>query len=426
MKKVLGFIGSMTFALILFGLLLAGCVAGSLIPQGDTLHQYVALYGERRAGLVMALSMDDVFHSWWFLGITAFLCLNLLLCSGRRLPAQLRIWKSMHDAKTIADGSFPYEETLHGDPKGLFQRLRAVSAGTLEDGTVAAARDRIGMWGAMVTHLGVLILILGFSLGQAAKVEYTVYGLPGDTKPIGDTSYLLTINDFQVDLREDDTVTQYTADITVRNASEGSSESAIVSVNHPADLYGFRIYQNSTGWASDVHILENGEPLQDVTLCAGDYVKVADKEDLVISLTAFYPDYVLDPSKGPLSLSSKMNNPAYLYTVYYQGQVLGMNALLQDEELTIDEYTVTFDHPQNYTLLQIKRDPFTPLALLGALILMAGLILSLYLQPAYFLAIPKEDGSFLIKARSPKGGRLFGEQFEKAVAEYHKDKKGER
>ena len=51
----------------------------------------------------------------------------------------------------------------------------------------------------------------------------------------------------------------------------------------------------------------------------------------------------MTPGAGPGTASSEIRNPAYLYSVYYMNRMLGMNALLQEEELTIDEYTVTFD-----------------------------------------------------------------------------------
>ena len=57
-----------------------------------------------------------------------------------------------------------------------------------------------------------------------------------------------------------------------------------------------------------------------------------------------------------------------------------MNVLRAGEKLTIDEYTVLFEHPQNYTLLQIKRDMFTPVALAGGLVVMAGLFISFYVR----------------------------------------------
>ena len=189
------------------------------------------------------------------------------------------------------------------------------------------------------------------------------------------------------------------------------SQSATVSVNHPAALYGMKFYQNSTGWAAKVAIEKDGEPLQDAVVCAGEYLRVEDKPDLVVYFSAFYPDYVMTPGAGPSTATGALNNPAYLYQVYYQDRILGMNVLMAGEELTIDEYTVTFSEPQSYTLIQIKRDRFTWLALIGGLTTMLGLLLAFYLQPTRVWAIREPDGTWTAHGQSPKGGALFRERF---------------
>ena len=140
--------------------------------------------------------------------------------------------------------------------------------------------------------------------------------------------------------------TGYTADITVTEQDTGRSEDARISVNNPAKRFGWTFYQNSTGYASRVRVLKDGKDLQEEILCVGESLAVADKPDLIIHFQAFYPDYVMADS-GPATRSGQMNHPAWLYLVAYQGQVLGMNALMEGEELTIDEYTVLFDQPRN-------------------------------------------------------------------------------
>ena len=339
-KRFLRFISSMKFAVILLGVLAVVCCIGSFVTQNQTYVWYSARYGERTAALIIALRLDDVFHSWYFILISGFLCVNLLLCNVLRLPAIIR--------RTKGGTSF---------------------------------RERLGYWGAWITHVGVLLLILGYSLGQMTYKEYAVYGVPGQSMEIGDTGLVVTINDFRIGLRQDDTVEQYTSDITVYDIASGSEgKKASVSVNNPADLFGYRFYQNSTGWAADVTVLKDGSPLQKNTVCAGDYIAVSDKPDLAVYLNAYYPDYAMVPGKGPSSLSGRINNPAYLYSVYFRGQILGMNVLMQDEVLTIDEYSVRFSDPQSYTLLQIKRDPFTPVALAGGLVILTGLVISFYVR----------------------------------------------
>ena len=420
-KKIWKFISSMRFAIALLVVLAIACSVGSLVTQGQTYAWYAQRYSERTAALIVALHLDDAFHSWWFLVINAFLCVNLLLCNVLRLPQLVRRSQAEADPQRALQVEGTVSAEGIADPAPAFARLRMpkpVSTATT-DGKPAlfSSKNRIGLWGAWVCHLGILLLILGFGLGQMTQHQYTVYGVPGQSRPIGDTELVLNIDDFRIGLREDDTVEQYTADITVYNVSGSgeSSRSATISVNHPATLYGMKFYQNSTGWAAKAKVTENGEPLQEEIVCAGEHFAIQDKPDLVVALSAFYPDYVMVPGVGPSTATGQLNNPAYLYTVYYQGEFLGMNALMEGEELTIDEYTVTFSDPQSYTLIQIKEDHFTWLALVGGLVTMLGLFLAFYLQPTKVWAIQAEGGTWTVFGQNRKGGALFREQFAKAT-----------
>ena len=78
MKKIGRFLSSMPFAIGLLVLLAAACALSSTIPQGQSYETDAAQYGERTAGLILALRLDDAFHSLWFIGLSAVLCMNLL------------------------------------------------------------------------------------------------------------------------------------------------------------------------------------------------------------------------------------------------------------------------------------------------------------------------------------------------------------
>ena len=93
-KKVWKYLSSMQFAVILLLFLIAACAAGSFVTQGREAAWYTAAYGQRRGGLILSLHLDDVFHSLWFIALSAVLCLNLLLCSIVRLPSLLRLTKA--------------------------------------------------------------------------------------------------------------------------------------------------------------------------------------------------------------------------------------------------------------------------------------------------------------------------------------------
>ncbi len=421
LKRVWKFISSMKFAILLLAVLSLACAAGSFVTQGQTYEWYARQTSERTAALILALGLDDAFHSAWFLVITGFLCLNLLLCNVLRLPPLIRRTAAAGAPPRTLNAPFDARVDALSDPESLFGKLRmpAPKRSTDDMGreVLFASKHRAGLWGAWVCHLGILLLILGFALGQATREQYTVYGVPGDVRPIGDTGYMLVIDDFRIGLRADDTVEQYTADITVydMNADGAPSRSATISVNNPATLYGMKFFQNSTGWAATVRVLKSGEEIQREVVCAGDYLTVKDNADLVVCLNAFYPDYVFTPGVGPSTASGKLDNPAYLYSVYYQERMLGMNALMEGEELTIDDYTVTFSDPQSYTLIQVKRDRFTWLALAGGLIVLAGLALALYAPTARVWAIRDANGAWTAFGACPKGGALFRERFQRAA-----------
>ena len=392
-KKIGRFLSSMPFAIALLVLLAAACAFSSTVTQGQSYEYYNAQYGERTAGLILALRLDDAFHSWWFIGLSAALCLNLLCCNLIRLPLRSRAFANPESFISSGSG---VTEACGSEPEKLLKALGMPDAKEMKtaDGRriLFSVRNRPGLWGAWVCHLGILLLILGFALGQMTGKQFTVYGLPGQTKPLGDTGLLVTVNDFQAEVREDGSAEQFTADLIAEDPAADTRESASVSVNAPASMYGYKFFQNSYGWGADIRITKDGQPLQTEAVCAGDFLAVKDKPELVIYFQAFYPDYVLIEGSGPSSQSMLPKNPAYLYRVYYQNQLLGMNALQGNEELTIDEYTVVFENPRYYTLLAVKRDHFTWLVLIGGIITLAGLVLAFYLRPTAVFAAEEEDG----------------------------------
>ena len=412
MKKIGKFLSSMPFAIILLVLLAAACALSSTVSQGQTYEYYAAQYGERTAGFILALQLDDAFHSWWFIGLSAFLCLNLLCCNLIRLPSLVKRAVGFSSPDGMTAGATA-EAAGDGDPHKLFAALHMPQE--REKGEMLfSAGHRAGIWGAWICHLGILLLILGFALGQMTMKQYTVYALPGQTKEMGDSGLWVTVEDLLISREESGSILQYTSVLTVADPAKNTAESGRAAVNAPANLYGYKFFQNSVGWGADVRVLKNGVELQKEQLCVGEFFAVVDKPELVVYFPAFYPDYSAEVKVSDPSAAVK--DPAYVYQVYYQGQILGMNALRAGEKLTIDEYTVLFERPRNYTLLAVKCDGFTWLVLLGGLVTLAGLVLAFWLQPRTVCAVREENG-WHIYGRCRKGGVLFRNEFLKAAAE---------
>lgn len=409
-KKTLSFLFSMKVALVILGLFVLVCIAGSIIPQGEIAAVYENSY-PGWSGLILGMGLDDVFHSWWFILLTVLLCGNLLGCNLLHISPILTKMKAK--TRPVPGGEEPL--VFSGDPDKLLGELGFRKWEPLEAGRYAI-RNRIGFWGAWLTHLGILIIIVGFALGQMFTVNYAVYGVPGEEKPVGDTGLTLTIDDFSIELRPDDTVEQYTASLTLTNPSTGERWSGQTSVNHPWDAGGLRFYQNSTGWAADMTIYKGDVLLQEEILCAGEYRQVQDRPELIVMLRAFYPDYVQDGEGMPASASGNLVNPGYLYMLYYNGELLGMNVLGADEKITVSDYTILFSNPRSYTLIQIRHDPFTWLAGIGGVILLAALFVAFYLRTEEIWLVP-EEGCYRVYGRSRKGGMIYREKLAQKIEE---------
>jgi|GEM_PF-273799 len=414
MKKLVRFLFSMRFAIFILLVLVAACIAGSVLPQGYDLSYYTQSYPEWAAGAVLLFGLDDVFHAPWFVALVVLLCVNLLGCSLVRFPSLLRQSRWTFDAARAEElrRGMQAAGTYNGEARELFRRLgfRKITEAAGADGRtyLFADRHKAGLWGAWVTHLGMLLVIAGFGFGQIAGEEYTVYGVPGQTLAIGDTAYEVTIDDFRTDYREGGTVDQYTATLTVTDTASNRTVDGTASVNAPLSAFGLKFYQNSTGWAADVKVFdEDGTVLEEGVLCAGECLDLTSVPGVTVCLASLYPDYTEDEAGQPSTASNVLNNPAYLYRLYYQGQILGMNVLTGSQVITLDGCLIGFTNPRAYTLLQITRDPFEPLAAVGALLILAGLILAFYLRYARVLAVRGEDGRWSVYGASRKGGSEF-------------------
>lgn len=374
-KKIIAFFHSMKLGIVLLLLIVAACVAGSLILQNQIPAYYELNYGEDAARLIRMLELDHVFGCWWFLLLTAFLCLNLALCSVLRFGV---IWK----------------ESRRWNLEERKKKLSASLEGQDAEGAVWSyrSRRRAGLWGPWLCHVGMLLLIVGFSLGQRFGLEAYIYGVPGETREIEGTDYAVRIDEFQIDLREDETVNQYTAWLTVFEKGSGRQASGTAQVNAPFDAFGLRLYQNSTGWACEVDVYRDGTLRESPLLCVGETFSPSSMPELSLVFQKFYPDFAYT-DEGPVSKSARLDNPCAAFLLYYEGQLLAGDVVGIGREIIAEPYRFVFHDPQPYTLIQIIRDPFRLLAALGGLVVLVSLLLCFYLRPEEECMVRLRDGT---------------------------------
>ena len=408
LKTIYKFIASMRFAIILLVIFAVACMIGSLVPQGEMFELYRDTYSERTAALILAFRLDDVFHSWWFLALTGLLCLCLLLCNLSRLGSLIRRTRNASDAAHAVKEPPSVFESGVENPALVWKRLhfqKPVETSVDERTVLFGCRNRFGYWGAWICHLGILLIVVGYALGQMTLFSASVYGTPGQTKAIENTSYTVTIDAFRTERSETGFAEQYVASLTVRDTESGSTQSGTASVNHPAVLQGMKFYQNSTGYAVRVSIAEDGTPIDSADLCVGEELTISFLPGLSLYLDAFEPDH------------SGMGSPAYHILFFYQGQHLdaGKTYFAPGGVIDLGQYTITLSDPMEYTLLRVKKDSFAWMVLLGAILSSLGLFIALYAVPEQLWAEQDADGTWTVHGNSRKLAPLFKEQFERAV-----------
>ncbi len=406
----------MWFGILLLIVLSLFCVAGSLIPQKLASGQYQSLYGQPWADIITTLRLDRVFTAPWFLAGTALIILNLSLCSIRRFPQLLRQHKQGFTlAKRLqADDATARFLLEKGEkkPEILFQKLGFRSPARNDLGQLYAARHRLGIWGAWLSHLAILVIIAGFALGQVFLYDRYFSAVPGSSHQLEDIGLKVYVDDFQISRREDFSAIQYTASLRAEHAATGDVVTGQAQVNHPMAAFGYQLFQNATGWAVTCRGYEDGKPVREQVLYPGDEMNLGDT-GISLQFNTLYPDYVRT-REGPGTRSPLPNNPAALFTLRFEGKLVDMNLAGMGYDIKVGEHRFVLDHPQEYTLIQVVRDPAMGLVAFGGALILLGLTMAFYLRPEELYLLPDDKGIMLL-GRSPKGSVLYADKIKNTL-----------
>lgn len=417
MKKKIRFLYSMKFGVSLLTILIIVCVIGSFVQQGQIENYYLNLYGNV-GHLILALGMDDVFHCWWVIILATLLVINLVCCSIIRFPVLLKKYRFGYVPERF-DKIKPFRLETALDKKEVGQILGYKNPVPFKKGFYFV-KGKAGIWGSWLCHLSILIIICGYGAGQVLSVDTSIYGVPGQTKMVQGVNEIIEIkiNDFEIGLRDDFTVEQYTSDLTV-TLEDGRMVTGISQVNYPLDAFGYHFYQNSTGWANMLSVYKGEEIVYEGVLCAGESYTL-EEFPLTFLFAQFYPDFALVDGQ-PMTLTPYLNNPTSLFALYYDQNLIDMNVVDMEKAIEVDDYVFVLHHPQQYTLIQVLYDPTMSFVLIGAILMLVSLYLCFYVTTSE-LWIVEEDGKTVIYVYARRGSVLL-EQTMKSKIKLQEEKK---
>lgn len=386
--KLMKFLSSMKFGMILLAVLAGYSILGTVLPQGNLPGFYEENYSEVIFKLIQIFQLDNVYHSVYFIVLTILLSINLFFCSIKRLPsARKQYEKSKKFDKNLRNNNdFTIRVSSDIDPKADLSKLgfKNIEFKTLDDKKLwYGFRRSIGYFGSFIVHLGLLIVIVAFAAGKILGYETYVRGVPGDELFIEDTPYHMDLREYDIEYRSDYSIHQYISTVDYKNDQGEILNSGEISVNDPMRVKGYKVYQSGTGWMMNLIVDKEDEEIKRERFYQSGIVFI-NEENLAIEFRDFYPDFLFSDGKA-YTRSPFLNNPKYLYTIYEDGMSVDMNVASIGEKITYNDITFTAFEPKLYTVLQVVKDPGAIFAGVGGVMMLLGLLLTFYYVPQHII-----------------------------------------
>ena len=267
------FFASVKLALFCFFTLAFASIAGTIIPQNESVGFYIERYGETTAEIFRLLTIQDMYHAWWFLALLSLFSINLIVCSIDRLPT---VWKMvmMDNLATKVDRlekmsprmRYGSTQTKSGVVTKVEEILKGAGwkpeQGEREGGTLLFAQKTPWVrFGVYIVHLSILVIfggaIIGSLFGQNGSVmarEKSIISnyFDRNTSERVPLDFEIRVDDFTLSYYDTGAPKEFRSDLTVIEGGQEILQKSIV-VNDPLDYKGYTFYQasyqaNDTFW----------------------------------------------------------------------------------------------------------------------------------------------------------------------------------
>jgi cytochrome c biogenesis protein len=464
---------SMRTALVLLFLLALAAVPGSIVPQQNIDAVKVANWKDAHPALTPVydrLGLFSVYSSVWFSAVYILLMVSLVGCIVPRLRIYWRATRAQPPRTPRHLGRLPESRTFEvtDDPDVVLERARSVLRGrryrVVVDSfgeSVSAEKGYLREAGNLLFHLSVLVVLVGFALGQLFGYKggvVTVVGqgfsnslsqyddfAPGSLfNPDRLSPLSLTVDDFHVKfLTSGPQMGQpesFDADITYQNNPDAAPRRFDLAVNHPLNVDGANVFLVGHGYAPVVTIKDGKGNVayqgpvvflpQDSSFASFGVIKVPDAAPEQLAFEGlFLPTYGFTMQRGPFSQFPDALDPV-LSLVPYHGD-LGLDAGRTQSVYSLDKShletfasadrklgpatrlklavgqtvrlpngrgSIRFDGVDRWVKLQISNSPGKGVALGGVLLGIVGLMGSLFIRPRRtWVRVSRRDGRTVVE-----------------------------
>jgi len=425
------------FLLILLAIL---SIIGTVITQNASSEDYIQRYGVSLYEVLDFFNLFDMYHSLWFSAILLLLVVNLVACSLHRFPGVWNQFFRKASPVALEDSMvkiLPYveriplagqtktnlEEAIQSHFKREFHHLKRNE--TESAISLFSEKGRFSRLGVYIAHLSLIIILIGGLIGSFYGFKGFVNILEGETvdqvgvrvkdkvvqKPI---PFSVRCDDFKIAFYDvpgnQQYVKEYTSILTILEKGKEVLKKT-VQVNHPLHYEGLTFYQSSYGSLQEATVGIQSKSKKEKIL-----LKIHEGETLpiptsnaFIRMVRYLPQFH-NLGEGLQMILLRPNQPPQPLWALKDPSKIDQG----DAEFIVNFEGITI---QEYTGLQVAKDPGVWVVWIGCTLLIVGLIVSFFFShQRIWVRIPKEPRKQIVVAGSTSKNRVgFEKVFERLV-----------
>jgi cytochrome c biogenesis protein len=279
------FLGNVKLGVIYLILLAILSVLGSTyIKQGETYITYYKEYGDIPAKIIWITWLNNVFHSWYYQLLILLVAIAVIFATIERFPA---IYKTAYGKveKKLPEGLLKKPSTIHIKYQNsidktlryivdIIHKLGFKKVESIKENEkvvyLYAEKGKISRLGMLVTHIGIIVFLVGAFMGSVLGVRGQIEIPEGESADYirkyregslvpGDEIYKLPfsilLKKFELEFYDSKefagAVKSYKSDVDI--VQDGKViKSGTIEVNKPMEMEGYRIFQTSYGKTGEI------------------------------------------------------------------------------------------------------------------------------------------------------------------------------
>lgn len=285
LNKIFSFLGNVKLGIFyLIVLAILSILGSTYIKQGEEYLTYVREYGENAAKIIWMLWLDKVFHAWYYQVLIALVGLAVIFATIERFPriylsAYGKVVKLFPDKLKNRFDTLKYETNLplKETYERILQFLQDKGFKTVEkvkedkkEIHLFAEKGKISRWGMLVTHIGIIVFLVGAFMGsyfgirgqvEIPEGEYRdgfVKFREGSLQPgteVVRLPFIIKVNKFWLDYYDSKefkgSIKSFNSEIEIWDNGK-LVKKTVIQVNSPTEYKGYRIFQASYGKTGDI------------------------------------------------------------------------------------------------------------------------------------------------------------------------------